>query len=273
MHTSPSLTLRHALAIMEVRRLRGCQPARETSRTSPAWRARLQPAGRGRRFTLAVVASARETYDALDEPWRVALAQAWASWVAGSSGVGAVISDADGRIVAVGRNRIVEERREPGVLASTFLAHAEMNALALLRLGSPDGLTISTTFEPCLMCSSAILQSRIPHIRYAAADPVFDGLHDWFSQLPFTSDRMPVRAELGGRVGAFAHVLHVSWIAFWTPDGPIIDAHRRLRPRHLDVAVELVRTERLTKVARERGDIVDALSALWGTLGDLCRDP
>jgi len=217
------------------------------------------------------VGDARETFAALDEPWRVALTEAWASWSAGSAGVGAVITDDHG-IVAVGRNRMIDERREPGVLASTALAHAEMNALAVLRLGPSDGLTLSTTFEPCLMCASAIVQSRIPRVRYAAADPVFDGLHDWFEELPFARARLPEREELGGRIGAFAHVLHVSWIAFWMGDNESMDAHRRLRPRHLEVALEVVRAENLSKVARDGGDVVDAITALWSSLGDLAGE-
>jgi len=214
--------------------------------------------------------TALETFDALDEPWREALTQACASWAAGSAGVGAVVvTDRNDRIVAVGRNRMMDDRRNVGVLASTFLAHAEMNALAQLRLGPADGLTISTTFEPCLMCASAILQFRIPRVRFATADPFFDGLHDWFGKLPFTRDRMPVREELGGRIGAFAHVLHASWLAFWSRDGAVIDAHRRLRPHHLDLALDVVRNKRLDSIARDGGDVRDALAVMWDALGGL----
>jgi tRNA(Arg) A34 adenosine deaminase TadA len=214
----------------------------------------------------------REEFDALDEPWRVALAEAWQSWTSGCAVVGAVVSDADGQIVAVGRNRMIEERREPGVLASTALAHAEMNALAVLRLGPTDGYTISTTFEPCLMCASAIVQFRIPRVRYAAADPVFDGLYDWFGGLPFARERLPEREELGGRIGVFAHVLHVSWMAFWVGDGEVMDAHRQLKPKHLDIALTLVHDDHLGRLARDGGDVVDALSALWNDLGPLSGD-
>jgi hypothetical protein len=73
------------------------------------------------------VTAAREQLDALDEPWRVALGEAWTSWATRSAGVGAVIAHGERGIVAVGRNRIGGERTEPGVLASTFLAHAEMH--------------------------------------------------------------------------------------------------------------------------------------------------
>ena len=34
-----------------------------------------------------------------------------------------------------------------------------------------DGCTIYVTLEPCLMCSGAILQSRISRLVYAAKDP------------------------------------------------------------------------------------------------------
>lgn len=209
----------------------------------------------------------RAAFEALDHAWQLALREAWASWASGNAGVGAVITDASGAVVAVGRNRVAEPRREPGVLASTFLAHGEMNALAVLPLGSNDGSTITTTFEPCLMCASAIVQLRIPFVRYAAADPLFDGLHDWFSGIPFASQRLPQREELGGGIGAFAHVLHVSWLSFWASDA--MDAHRRLRPKHLDAALAVVRDEHLATIARDGGDVCDALDALWPSLGEL----
>jgi hypothetical protein len=119
------------------------------------------------------------------------------------------------------------------------------------------------------MCASAILPSRIPRVRYAAADPVFDGLHDWFAELPFARERVPEWEELGGRIGAFAHVLHVSWLSFWMPDGDVLDAHRRMRPRHLDLARDVVRHERLGEVARAAGDVGDALERMWDALGEL----
>lgn len=216
-----------------------------------------------------MVSGATQAYGALDEPWRIALDQAWLSWRSGCAGVGAVISDATGAIVSVGRNRMIEERSEPGVLASTALAHGEMNALALLPLGPTEDLVLSTTFEPCLMCASAIVQSRIPHVRFAAADPVFDGMHDWFAEFPFAQERLPKRSELGGPVGAFCHVLHVSWMAFWVADGAVMEAHRNLRPRHLEMAHEIAQDHRLSKLAEQHGDVTDALEALWPSLLEL----
>jgi tRNA(adenine34) deaminase len=215
------------------------------------------------------VSDARHALESLDEPWQLAVTEAWASWRAGSAGVGAVISDAAGGVVAAGRNRMLEQRTEPGVLASTMLAHGEMNALAMLPLGPTEGLVLTTTFEPCLMCASAIVQARIPLVRYAALDPVFDGMHDWFGSFAFTSERLPDRTELGGPIGAFCHVLHVSWLAYWTPEGPVIDAHRDLRPRHLEVARSVTQDHHLARVADQDGDVVDALERLWPSLVEL----
>lgn len=209
---------------------------------------------------------ARQTYSSLGEPWQACLDEAWASWARGSAGVGAVITDAVGSIVARGRNRMLEQPTEPGMLAGTSLAHAEMNALAQVPLGGGADWSLYTTFEPCLMCASTLLQTPIAHLHYAAADPVFDGLHDWFNDLPFAADRRPQRTCLGGPVGAFAHVLHLSWLAFWLSDDPIIDAHRRLKPHHLEVASHVVRDNRLADVAAAGGTAVDALGALWGDL-------
>lgn len=217
------------------------------------------------------MAGARETYGALDDAWQVALAEAWRSWAAGSAGVGAAISDARGRIVAAGRNRIAEQRDTPGVLAWTTLAHAEMNALAVLDLGPVEGLTLTTTFEPCLMCASTILQVGIPAVRYAAIDPFFQGLDDWFSQLRVPGKPVPTRTELGGPVGAFAHVLHTSWLTFWSSNADVLDAHERLRPQHLAVARRVVEEQHLGALAADGGDVVDALDALWPALQELVR--
>jgi hypothetical protein len=146
-----------------------------------------------------------------------------------------------------------------------------MNALAQLPLGGATGLSLYTTFEPCLMCASTILQSSITHVHYAAADPVFDGLHDWFRELPFAAERLPERTVLGGPVGAFAHVLHLSWLAFWVADGAIMQAHRTLAPRHLEIASSIARDNRLVDLVTEGGTALDALETLWGDLLPIAR--
>lgn len=58
--------------------------------------------------------------------------------------------------------------------------HAEVNAIssAMRRFGSAgfarvnrDSLVLISTFEPCLMCTGAILEARIKHVRYLKPKP------------------------------------------------------------------------------------------------------
>lgn len=202
-------------------------------------------------------------YGALSTPWQVCVDEAWTSWRRGSAGVGCAITDASGAIVARGGNRIMEPKATPYELSGTPLAHAETVTLATLGLGHLGDHELYTTFEPCLMCASTIVQVGIGHVHFAAADPLFDGMHDWFSHLPYAADRRPERTMLGGPIGTFCHVLHLSWLSFWIAEGPVIDAHGRLSPRQLDAARAITRDGHLAPIAADGGSAVDALAAVW----------
>lgn len=81
--------------------------------------------------------------------------------------VGCVIVWEDGRIVGEGCNR-----RETDADA---LGHAELLAIrqACRTLGGwrLHKATLYVTLEPCPMCAGAILNARIPEVRYGAKDP------------------------------------------------------------------------------------------------------
>jgi tRNA(adenine34) deaminase len=81
--------------------------------------------------------------------------------------VGAVVVDADGRIVAAAANRTLADR-DPS-------AHAEMLAVreASARLGSERlvGHDLYVTLEPCAMCAAAISFARIRRLYFGAYDP------------------------------------------------------------------------------------------------------
>jgi tRNA(Arg) A34 adenosine deaminase TadA len=212
-------------------------------------------------------AGAQDAWDALEAPWRAALEEAWASWQTGSLGIGAVIVDGAGRIVSRGRNRIVDTRTEPGVLAATMVAHAEMNALATLPVGPVDDLTLYTTLEPCLMCASSIVFVQIPRVRFAAPDPFFHGLDVVLQQHPFAAERMPARdGPLRGEIGTFAQVLPLTVILFWNPEGEGTRLYRDLIPLHMAAAEELVAAQHLAAVASRGGSVVDAIEAVWPQL-------
>jgi tRNA(Arg) A34 adenosine deaminase TadA len=198
----------------------------------------------------------------LSEPWQIAFGEAWESFCSGSAGVGAVVTSGEGVVVAVGRSRVFDERDGSAPLAGTWMAHAEMNTLALLGRDARDGHTLYTTFEPCVMCAATIRTYRLPKVVYAAADPVWDGMHDLFRQLEPIARGLPDREVLGGPSGAFAHLLHLSWLAERAPEY-VLEAHGRMTPRYLDVATRVSSGRELHHLALRGASVIDAASALW----------
>jgi tRNA(Arg) A34 adenosine deaminase TadA len=126
----------------------------------------------------------------LDAGMRAALEQAWESARAGSLGIGAAASF-DGRLLAVGRNRILETDPGDDVLAGTSLAHAELNVLAKLPYRAHDGLQLHTTLQPCVQCLGAIRLSSVEWVQVLAPDPLFRGLERMRELTPYLSRRWP----------------------------------------------------------------------------------
>jgi cytidine deaminase len=101
-----------------------------------------------------------------------ALDEARAAAARGEVPVGAVVSAADGTILAAAGNRTLE--------LSDPTAHAEMLAIraACAALGSArlPGTTLHVTLEPCPMCAAAIAAARIATLVYGASDPKSGGV-------------------------------------------------------------------------------------------------
>lgn len=207
---------------------------------------------------------AHSAWAAVGATWRLAVTQAWESWTEGSAGVGAVLLDEDGGIVAIGRNRLGEHSSSH--LSGTVMAHAEMDVLSQVPFGTRVTGPLYTTFEPCLMCAATIALYRVPEIHYAAADPLFDGLVDWFATYPFTAERQPRRVILGGPIGTFCHVLHLVWLMAQPRQQHVIDAHRRLTLAALACAEEIAERHRLRRLADDGAPVVDAITELWPDL-------
>jgi tRNA(adenine34) deaminase len=120
--------------------------------------------------------------DAVLSEWmRLALAEARAALATGDVPVGAIVLDAAGAVIGVGRNER-EARHDP-------TAHAEV--LALRQAAATRGdwhvtdATLVVTLEPCVMCAGAILSARVPRVVFAAWDEkagaagsVYDVLRD-----------------------------------------------------------------------------------------------
>ena len=94
----------------------------------------------------------------------LAIAEAQQARQAGEWPFGAVVTR-EGQVIASNHCREAAEK--------TVLAHAELHAVndACKALGRNDlgGCVIYSTSEPCMMCSAAIFQARIPRIVIGAA--------------------------------------------------------------------------------------------------------
>jgi tRNA(adenine34) deaminase len=102
----------------------------------------------------------------------VALAEAREAAARGEVPVGAVVTDAAGRVLARAGNR-TEEWRDAS-------AHAEMLALraAAASVGEPrlPGCTLTVTLEPCPMCAQAASFFRVKRVVFGAYDPKGGGV-------------------------------------------------------------------------------------------------
>jgi tRNA(adenine34) deaminase len=90
--------------------------------------------------------------------------------------VGAVIIDAEGKILAAASNRTIKNN-DP-------TAHAEILALriAATRTGNYrlTGTTVYTTIEPCAMCAGALVNARVARLVYGADDERFGAVETHF---------------------------------------------------------------------------------------------
>ncbi len=151
-----------------------------------------------------------ELWSGLDDPWREAFRQAWGALRTGNIAIGACASTLDGVIVHAARNRVADSTGPPGEAFGSALAHAEVNVLARLPYRQTSRLVLTTTLEPCLQCSAAIRLGPVGTVRYAGADPLWDGCHD-FSPLSAREAARPAKVTMVGprddAVGMFATVL------------------------------------------------------------------
>lgn len=105
-------------------------------------------------------------------PIEIALAEARAAAARGEVPVGAVVTDAAGRVLGRAGNRVEQDHDAS--------AHAEMLALrqAAAARGSPrlPGCTLTVTLEPCPMCAQAASFFRVRRVVFGAYDPKGGGV-------------------------------------------------------------------------------------------------
>ena len=90
--------------------------------------------------------------------------------------IGAVIVDADGKMLTAASNRTIMD--------SDPTAHAEIIALRIAgqRVGNYrlTGATVYSTIEPCVMCAGALVNARIKRLVFGAHDERFGAVETRF---------------------------------------------------------------------------------------------
>ncbi len=125
---------------------------------------------------------------------RHALALAERAEAMGEVPIGAVLVDAEGRILGEGWNRVITDA-DP-------TAHAEIVALRQAAASRenyrlPD-TTLYVTLEPCSMCAGALVNARVKRVVYAADDLRAGAHHSIFEVL--TCPELNHRCEVTGGV-------------------------------------------------------------------------
>ena len=101
----------------------------------------------------------------IEEAMHRALDEARIASASGDVPVGAVVVH-DGRIIAARHNER-EKTGDPTAHAEVLALRDAASALGRWRL---DDCTLVVTLEPCVMCAGALLNARVAHLVYGAAD-------------------------------------------------------------------------------------------------------
>ena len=116
-------------------------------------------------------------WDELSKPWQAVLELAWQAYCDDCYPIGAVVTNAEGAILARGRNRVYPKRLWAGRACGVDIAHAEVEALRALDYNGidPHACCLYTTTEPCAMCMGTFYMSGLRTLYFAARDPYAGG--------------------------------------------------------------------------------------------------
>ena len=218
-----------------------------------------------------VVSPGRGAFVSLELPWRTAFDRAWLSAQNGSVPVGAVVTTADGTVIASGRARSMEKSGPLGVLFNTTIAHAEINALAALPPTLPpksyQDHTIWVTLQPCLQCIGAIVVARVGAIHFAGGDALWKGIERLPDMNAFVASRWP--ESVGPRNDQFGVLGQLLPLLFYRrryPEGASMTIHRQQAPAVAALADELVSSGEYVRLLER--ELPDAVDDLWSRLSN-----
>ena len=111
------------------------------------------------------------SWDALQPPMQHAVQLVWESFRGGSLGIGAVVTAPRGGIVAIGRDRLLEQHAGDDVLAGTSLAHAEMITIAAALIDGTTMIDLARSVDSVVDVAEALwphLDQCVPEARLLA---------------------------------------------------------------------------------------------------------
>src|SRR5919201_3202607 len=172
-----------------------------------------------------------QSWGDLEPAWHEAFRLAWEAYGAGTIPVGAVVTDADDQVLALGRNRMYSTSAPTGQIFGSRVAHAEINAL--VQLGTERryfDCTLWTTLEPCAQCIGAAWLSTIGRVVFAATD-VYGGASKLIERQIEAADsarnfHMEVDGPLTGPPGVFSELLHVAFFVGVDPAHHVANTFR-----------------------------------------------
>lgn len=203
----------------------------------------------------------------LPTEWAQAFEWAWRSFRDGNVGVGAVVLDDQGQVIGYGRNRTNDREARHNELVGSAVAHAEVNALTNIPVGDYPDHAVVSTFQPCLMCTGALIHSHVGTVRFAAPDPLMEGVQDLPTLNAYAGRRWPQTWE-GPRLdewGVLGALLPITYTARHNPGGATLRVHRKRLPKTTKLALALVETGEDRGLA-QRPSLDVALDKLWERL-------
>jgi tRNA(Arg) A34 adenosine deaminase TadA len=195
---------------------------------------------------------------------RFALQEQWEGLAAGGLACGSSVVDSRGNVVASGRNHAYDaagslNTRGRYALQHNRLAHAELNALALLPTEADHGaLTLWATQHPCFMCAAAGAFIGIGRVVYVA-----DDLSDDSPNTSIVASRRSIPyAAFGNPLWwTVSNLLFLHNPAVRAGNGAAsVKAGQRRCPRLASLALELAKADCLGKEARDGKPLPAALA-------------
>lgn len=150
-------------------------------------------------------------WDSISPPWQATMELVWEAYCDNCIPIAAIITDADGNILARGRNRIRGKRTNPhDFRPGNRLAHAEVEALNNLDYDRVDrhSCILYTSTEPCPMCLGTFYMSGLRTLHYASRDP-YAGSVNLLGKTPYLTAK-PIQI-----FGPYSPILETIIMAFY----------------------------------------------------------